>query len=298
MSAPEPQSGAIPPLVKFTNATNLHNGLTLHAGENEALEPWSTALCAPGGIYAAVRRDPHLPQWMTYKEMAYAWDCQVAPGSPWQLELRGKVKAHRVILSNCRPIAKFLMELPDAQFVPIVASGYNISISGDLALRAISIDASLVMHIRMDNQTEEVQMAAVQRDPWTIASIARPVPAALQHVMAALGETSRVGLWHRLRIMGVYPMWTPFTKAETTLHAEVRRVGAKKRYERERVAAEKIDREKVQKGRTAFLRMRLRNIELVDNPTEAEQSYVTSRMQGWTLVPHSRWPGRVQLRHL
>lgn len=193
-------------LVKFTNERCCHHGLAFKEGENTALEPWNTEQCSAGGIYSAVMSDRNWTHWMTFQYHKYVWDCQVAPGSPWQIEREGKVKAHRVILTNRRPICDWLMTLPDGQFLQGTAL-----MMGDLSVaaqwRLFQLDRELMLTCAVINT--EVQHKIVSAKLLDICLIMDPDDSVINLACTEFGCVDRKELHDLLTRSGANPLWGP-----------------------------------------------------------------------------------------
>jgi hypothetical protein len=94
-------------LVKLTNESCCHNGITFTEGEIEDINPFRyDQVCGPDGIYFCTEENMH--RWLDYSvsPMVYVWDV-IIPNNAKTLSYSLKMKADRLILLNKRKISDY-----------------------------------------------------------------------------------------------------------------------------------------------------------------------------------------------
>lgn len=123
--------------VKLTSAKYTNKGVVFREGLNVDKHPLNTDDdCCAGGIYFTRLEHAHL--WVHLNGgMTHIWDVKLPKGEP-VVEYECKAKAHRIILSNPRPIPQAIW------------------------LAAVRVNGMLLQYLR--GQTPEICLAAVQQN--------------------------------------------------------------------------------------------------------------------------------------
>jgi hypothetical protein len=150
-------------------ATNLcHNGFTYQEGLNVDTVPFNpTGECKPGGLYFTTFE--HVPKWYD-EDWPLIADVTLPPEAHVYAEPCGtKWKADRLVLSNIRPLSKFLAGLDQTTLEQMLTK-----------------DGNMLEHV--DNQTEALCLAAVRRMGWALEYVHNQTDAIC---MAAILDTWR-----------------------------------------------------------------------------------------------------------
>lgn len=142
------------PLVKLTNESCCHNGMTFVEGENVDHNEFKyDHSCGPDGIYFCRLDD--MFNWLDYSAspMYWMWDAEVPDGAR-AVMYNSKLKANRLILTNKRRISDYVT----SKLISMVVNGEDIDEVFDLINR-------LTPTTRPDAQSmEDVYLAMLARD--------------------------------------------------------------------------------------------------------------------------------------
>ena len=148
-------------VLKVTTGDCIHHGFQLHEGLNTDVEPFDPATeCGPGGLYFASSDSIH--RWLNRPGLRWLWDVSIPEGEK-VVAFQHKAKAHRIILSNPRPIPLELWRRAIRHNAAALVYAPDSVKSEDLCLDVVRRQGWLLKHVPAHTVSLKICVAAVRQ---------------------------------------------------------------------------------------------------------------------------------------